>query len=480
MIQLQTISSVDTTTLSTALFSAVEEASFQMCEHLTKRLQPHNTCAILCGAGDVAAYGYALALSLQRHNHTVVLVQVELPDSELAKAYAAILENHAISILSWERFTLTHWDWLIDATYRNKPSQRQTHVALYQGLSRQASHFVALHCPFGLDEQGVAWIAPPLEYELTFVLHKVYPVHVATMAKDYVGELALVAMSKEEQGEGLFFEPLDVDYVKAHLPKRSAAAHKGDMGKLLCFCGSAQRSGAAMLACEAALRSGVGTVTLISRASVIERVATRLPEVMHYEWECDGADEEFVALVQQASCIVIGCGSGRSEATRSTLIWLLDHATCPLVIDGDALFMLKDLHIPAMHPPLVLTPHLLECSRLFDYSIAQLKKNPWEIARTLSTKHHIAILLKDANTFVSSAQGQLGIVTLGNSGQAKGGSGDVLAGVVGSLIAQTKTVEPAIYLAPAVCALAANKVRAQRGEYNMLPSDVINELFRWD
>lgn len=269
--------------------------------------------------------------------------------------------------------------------------------------------------------------------------------------------------------------------IKAAFPPRPADAHKGTFGHLLLFCGSYGMAGAAILAAKAALRSGVGLLTVAVPQSVYPIVSNAVPEAVCLPLEetqngvlSPAATQQLLAALDGKSALLIGCGLGLNDETKSAMFALLEQANCPIVLDADGLNALSQ-HIDtvsAVKVPLILTPHPGEMARLVQSDVAAVQKDRVHIARDFAAKYAVVLALKGHHTVVTDGC-TVSVNPTGNAGMATGGSGDVLAGMIASFVAQgispLTAAKSGVFLHGAAGDMAA-KVYTKRG---MLPSDLL-------
>ena len=289
------------------------------------------------------------------------------------------------------------------------------------------------------------------------------------------------------------------------LPERDDWGDKRTQGCAIIVAGSGDMPGAAALCTQAALRSGAGLVTLASPEAVMPVLQAKLSEPVFVNLQdiagqdADSTDDRATALspahipqilekAKHNQALAIGPGLGSAECTRDAVIEILPQLNCPLVIDADALNAIATLNKTSASPAsgaasflhsiattAVLTPHRREFERLFgalptnDIDIPNLLR---DIAR--HTKK--VILLKGAPTFVASPDGRVFIIPAHNSGLAKGGSGDVLTGIITALLAQGLPTCEAAVLGALLHQKAGRIARTKMGAFSMLPSDVIDTL----
>ncbi len=291
---------------------------------------------------------------------------------------------------------------------------------------------------------------------------------------------------KERFGEELAGgTPIGREWVKTVFPKRDPLSHKGSYGKLVILAGCTRYRGAAALCTASALRSGAGVVTLASVPPVIDAVSAKLyePVYLPLPQNSEGmisscAVPLLLEQVKSASALLIGCGMGQGEDASAVVSALLGAAECPVVLDADGLNAVAgciDI-LRTAKGRIIVTPHMGEMSRLCGKSIAELKADPAGIARAFAKEYGAVTVLKDADTVVAAPDGSLRLNTTGNAGMARGGSGDVLAGIIAAFVCQGLPPETA-----AACGVylhgAAGDLAASRGSMlGMLPSDMIGVL----
>lgn len=283
------------------------------------------------------------------------------------------------------------------------------------------------------------------------------------------------------------------EFVWQSIPPRARDSHKGTFGSVLAVAGSAFYRGAALLAAEGALRTGAGIVTLASVEPVVSAAVTRLPECCLCpckEGAQGGIAPENVPLLrrQKATVLLLGPGLGstaqsaaRATETRTLVQQLLPGFAGAAVLDADGLNAAAQLLAegkPFPHPAgeLVVTPHPGEMARLTGFSAAELAADREGIALRYAKAWNAVVVLKGAHTVVASPDGRVCVNPTGNPGLARGGSGDVLAGMLAALLAcglpACQAAACAVYLHGA----AADRAAAKRGEYGMLPHDILPEL----
>jgi NAD(P)H-hydrate epimerase len=270
---------------------------------------------------------------------------------------------------------------------------------------------------------------------------------------------------------------------RALVPPRPRGAHKGDAGRVLVIAGSPGKTGAAHLALAGALRGGAGLVTLAARPEVLALALAGRPEAMSHALEGEGplAAADRPALVEAArgvDALVIGPGIPRGPGTARLLRDLIAHAPTPAVLDADALNAIAAE--PALHgnwpAPVVLTPHPGEMARLCGISIAEVQADRIELTRGKAEAWGCTIALKGARTVVAAPGRPAAVIPTGNPGMATGGTGDVLAGLVGALLATGLDPFDAARAAAWVHGRAGDLAAEHHGERGMLALDLAERI----
>ena len=276
-------------------------------------------------------------------------------------------------------------------------------------------------------------------------------------------------------------ENLDHEKVLNILPDRDPFAHKGKFGKILLLCGSEGYTGAAALASMGALRSGAGLVFLGVPRSIYAIEAVKLTEPVVFPLpDADGklsceAVSEILERLTKMDAVLVGPGLGQSEGVLEVVKTVLEQATCPAVLDADGINMVAK-HMDILRgrtAPTILTPHDGEFARLGGVIGADRVAAAEQMARELGC----IVLLKGHHTVITDGSSTY-INHTGNPGMAVGGSGDVLAGIIVSLLGQGIAPLEAAACGAWLHGAAGDRCAADLGQYGMLPTDMLNILPR--
>ena len=268
-------------------------------------------------------------------------------------------------------------------------------------------------------------------------------------------------------------------FVRRSLPRRDPEGHKGTFGKVLCVCGSVGYTGAPIFAGRGAVRTGSGLVFLAVPESVWPVAAVKSDEAMPFPVpEAEGrlsllAEEPIRRRAESCDAVLIGCGLGRGWQTDALVRKLLTIEK-PLVLDADGLNALsgREELLQKRAAPTILTPHEGEFLRLG----GGLSAGREVAAAAFSEKYGVYLVLKGHRTVVAAPDGRLAVNGTGNSGMAKGGSGDVLAGMILSLLGQGCEAFAACCAGVWLHGRAGDLAAADKGERGMTPTDLLEQI----
>lgn len=286
--------------------------------------------------------------------------------------------------------------------------------------------------------------------------------------------------------DGGEIEIVDMDLIKQIYPKRPVNAHKGTFGHLSLIVGSESYSGAAQIATLAALRSGVGIAELISvkdvidaaGASVKEATFTALKANTHGRIAACRDNAEIISnKIKNSSAILFGCGIGNSDDALEILKLILSEAECPIIIDADGINALsKNIELlRTAKAEVILTPHIGELARLAKVTTDEAIERRCELATSISREYGCVVVAKSSSTIIADGK-KLYLSAFGNDGLSKGGSGDMLAGLISSFAAQHIPIIDSAILGVASQGLACEGVCQEYSTRGVLASDIIGYL----
>jgi len=361
-------------------------------------------------------------------------------------------------------------------------------LAAVRLINRFAGPVIAVDAPSGLnsDDGTVLGEAVRADRTVTFALAK--PGLVTLPGRVWAGKVEVVDIGiPREIYARLDFrlELLERAELATWLPRRRALDHKGSFGHLLLLAGSQGKTGAALLAAQGALRSGVGLVSACVPRELYPILAGALPELMTVPLPVSTtvAAEADLPVVTTAlagkSALVLGPGLGTAPETAALVRALYRDQSLPMVLDADALNIMAADPAELAHPPgpRILTPHPGEMARLLKTSTVRVQENRWSLAAELAENHGVFVVLKGAETVIASPDGRLAVNPTGNPGMAVGGMGDVLAGLIGGLLCQRMSPWQAACLGVFVHGLAGDLLAEASGlDFAYTPSELAHRL----
>lgn len=278
-------------------------------------------------------------------------------------------------------------------------------------------------------------------------------------------------------------ECTDKNTVKRAILSRPNDGHKGTFGTLLSICGSYSMAGAVMLSSKSALKCGLGllktalpqSIYPIVAQSVFESVFLSLKETDEGRISKSNI-ENLLKEAEKASAVLIGCGLGVCDDTKQLVKELVLNCTTPMVLDADALNCIADKPeiLKSAKAEIIITPHPAEMARLINSTAKKVNEDRANTALSFANDYNTITVLKGAGTIIASPDGRVLINNTGNSGMATGGSGDVLAGMISSLLAQNKNAFDCASAGVYLHGLSGDIAKEKFGEISMLPSDTID------
>ena len=427
----------------------MERAAGQVFEWLLQHINKDNKVKIFCGSGNNGGDGLVVARRLTEIGvpNRVFMVR----DFQSVKDFPAIDEN----------------DIIVDALFGsglNRPIEGLA-AELIEYLNQQNAIRISIDIASGLFADGpspMAAIFRP-DFTLTFQMPKL-----AFMMPEndpYVGQLEVLDIQLHPQyllevETNNFL--VDREMIKPIIHKKPKYSHKGTYGHALLVAGSEGKTGAAILGAKSCLRTGVGLLSVKLPQSAWTPLQASLPEAMIH------TDDKLDTF----NAIGVGPGLSTSDDAQRMVRHLIQDAHVPLVMDADALNILSEnkTWLSFLPPKTILTPHPKEFERMFGKTTNSFER--LELQREIAMKYHVIIVLKGANTAVAMPNGTVFFNSTGNPGMATAGSGDVLTGMILSLLAQRYTPEEAAVLGVYLHGLAGDLAASEIGQEALIASDI--------
>lgn len=465
----------------------MERAASKIFGELTQVIQPNEIVYVFCGTGNNGGDGLAVARMLIAAGYTAVRTFVV---RQGPKASADFLVNEerlkkvaAIVYVEYEDQlpVIEHPAVIIDAIFGSgltRPAE-DIEAIVINAINKSNNIVYAIDLPSGLfcdaaNNVTDAIVKSTCTY--TFQAPKL-----SFMFADngrFVPEFKILDIGLSDGYEPeipVSYEYVDEALITSIFKKRDKFSHKGNYGHALICAGSFGKIGAAVLSVSAALRSGAGLVSTHIPRCGYEIMQTSNPEAMVM---VDASETELTGYTDYSrfACIGVGPGIDKDPKTANFFENLLRTNHKPMVIDADALNIISDMHYlrPLISPGSVLTPHPGEFRRLQGAWKDDMVKIQKQVA--FSKQYRVVIVLKGANTSISTPEGKVYFNSTGNPGMAKGGSGDVLTGVITALLAQGYTPENAAILGTFVHGLAGDIAASALSETGITARDIVQFL----
>ena len=443
--------------------------------------------SIYCGKGNNGGDGLALArmLSLQDCSVTVHILEFGHLGTDDFQANLARLHQTAVEIRfvqGPENFhPIPPGNILIDALFGSGLNRALDGVTaqLANHINQSGNEILAIDIPSGLFTDSSSKGIPAIQARHTLSFQCFKQAFLAPENEPYIGQVHILDIGlhpgylRQVTGE---LELVDPTIIHSIFRPRKDFAHKGNFGHALLIAGSYGKIGAAVLASGACLRSGAGLLTTHVPACGYAILQTALPEAMVLTDEDENVNTGFPGELKGYSVVGIGPGIGMDPRTRHLLQDILQRYRKPLVLDADALNILSsDPSLFSLLPPYsILTPHPKEFERLFGASANDFER--LRLAADRAKEHQCVIILKGHYTFIAMPGGKGYFNSTGNAGMAKGGSGDVLTGMLTALLSQGYSPGEAAILGVYLHGLAGDLAAASLSRESMLPSDLTDHL----
>lgn len=447
---------------------------------------------ILCGNGNNGGDGFVIARKLAENGYSVTVILLNgSPRTDAAADAFSKMRDIPVIVAEAEPYraaaVITDACVVVDAVYG---------IGFHGALPDAVAHLFSLVKPsqlrFDVDiPSGVvcdSGAADPAAFSATHTLTFTAMKPALTVAEnaDIYGQVQVLSIGISDADIAAVIQDntlQDAD-IAACFPKRLPDTHKGSYGHLLAVCGSYGMAGAAILSARAALRSGVGLLTVALPRSIYPIVSAAVPEAVFLPLpESENgtismkALSALLAALDGKDALLIGCGLGQSSELKLLVRELLIHAACPIVLDADGLNAIAT-HIDVLKTgkaPRILTPHPGEMARLLSKSVAQVQENRTGISSDFARRFGVTLVLKGYHTLVTTETEQV-VNPTGNPGMATGGSGDVLAGMIASFAAQGMSPPDAAKCGVYLHGKAGDAAAKKYSQHAMLPSDMLSEL----
>lgn len=453
------------------LFTLMQRAG----ESVYKQWQSFNAklTLIIAGNGNNAGDAYIAARLIKDSGAEVKVCAIDPAKTlsgDAAKAKQLWLDNGGI-VNEFAKSDLDCCDCVIDGllgTGLNSPV-RENYCEIITAINQSEKPVLSIDVPSGIDANTGEVLGAAIQATKTLTFIAIKQGLSTGTGKQHAGELILDELAIEDTFSQLASpcaHLINIDSFK-RLGSRALNSHKGNHGKLLCVGGNQGTAGAIRLSSEAALRAGAGMVKVYTHQSSIMPISIGRAELMVMS-------ENLEQALEWASCVVLGPGLGQDEWAKKTFCTVMhycqEHNT-PLVLDADALNLLAENASAYTLAQCVLTPHPGEATRLISKNTSEIESNRFGSVRLCAKRYNATCILKGAGSLIDNGKSTW-VCENGNAALAVGGSGDVLTGIIGALLAQGLSIDEAARYGVTLHARAGEVAAEEQGQRGMLPSDL--------
>lgn len=420
----------------TSGFELMHRAARATWRALVRQWPTADTLSVLAGHGNNAGDGYLVAVLAQRAGWTVRVLAVGEPkrlQGDAALAHAEAVSDN-VTIDAWNPHSPLRGV-VLDALLGTglTGDVREPYASAIAAINASGLPVAAVDIPSGLCADTGRMLGDAVRADLTVTFIGLKLGLFTGDAADCVGALVF----NDLQADSQLINQADASarrLTTGNLPRLAARAptsHKGKFGHVLLIGGDHGFGGAILLSAQSALRSGAGMVSVATRSEHVPAALARIPEAMVLG---TSSANQLMGLLQKVSVLVVGPGLGQASWGRS-LLSAAANAPLPQVWDADALNMLAEAQV-SLPKGCVITPHPGEAARLLGITTARVQADRPAAAHALSKKYTAVVVLKGAGSLIASPDGRLALCHQGHPAMATAGLGDVLAGLVGALLAQ--------------------------------------------
>ncbi len=458
---------------------------------------------IFCGKGNNGGDGFVAARLLleQGLDITVVLIEDEKELSGDAKKNYKRLQNYKIAklqILGFQKFqTLRNknFDVVVDAMLGTsfRGELKGKYLTAVEWSNKQSSIKLAVDIPTGLNGETGEVLSSAFRADATVTMSNPKIGFYSEGAKEFTGEVIVAdigipkkVIQNTIRSKDKNISLIEESDVKKSFPKRASNSHKHSVGKIFIIAGSKGMMGAAYLCSQSAMRCGAGQVILGIPDSEYSIIAKRTVEVMPLGLPATNQGtlsskslDEIEKRTEWADVILLGCGLSLNGETQQLIREIIKKTEKPIVIDADGLNALignLELLKKRRSKNIILTPHRGEFSRLTGISSKEIEKNKYLLAANFANEYNLTLVLKGAPTITAIRSGKIFVNSTGNAGMSTAGSGDVLAGIITSLIGQGNSLTDAAVNSVFVHGKAGDISAAKIGMHGMIAGDLIKNL----
>lgn len=476
-----------------SLSGLMDNAGEKLAKHIISACKNKKEAVLLIGKGNNGGDGLVAANILKQNSiEPVIIFCCGMPATELSKNAAAKLSK---DIKIYEQITdealseIENAQILVDCIFGTgfHGKLRENILPVFNACQKSKAYKIACDIPSGGNAENGDADKLTFNADITITFHREKLGLRLSPCRYFCGNIITEDIKiPNECEESLDFEITRLTEPQARklLPKRTPYGHKGTFGKIISVCGSESYIGAAGISALSAIHTGVGLFELCTPKAVISSISSRILECTYSSMETDsqgfmtsGNAEKILEKCRKASCLLIGCGLGHTNETEKLVKELVENSPCSVVLDADGINSLCP-NIDVLYKTksqVILTPHPAELARLCGCEVSDILYDRLNFAKQLSKKYSVTVLAKGAETFSVSDPKAI-LTDKGNTALAKGGSGDMLAGITASFTAQGMNLQNAGALASFVMGKAAETASENCSERGLTASDIIKVI----
>ena len=450
---------------------------------------------VVCGKGKNGGDGFVIARKLFENGYKVnVVMAMGLPTDGESSEMLSRIRAMGINIAYFNETTDKYFedaqiiiDCIFGVGFRGEPDA--TITSLINKINNSSATVVSIDVPSGLEGDSNKAPNNSITADMTIAVLVMKPVHVLKPSMEKCGKVVVAPLGIPEKcysqvNTTLF--TMSVDELKPFFKKRETDSHKGTFGTVLVIGGSYEMPNAVYFASQGAVNSGAGLVKVAFPSVAYNAIAPKTYEQILIPLESNkkgrisqNATKRLEAELKKCSCVLLGCGMGNDEDTKAVAEFVIKNAEVPIILDADGINCLKDNIdiIDSAKNPVILTPHPKEMSRIAGVTVDEIQKNRGAVVSSFTKAHKSILVLKGASTLVGSTDyDDIYVNSTGNPGMATGGSGDILAGIIASFVAQGVDPFTSAVAGVNIHGMTGDKVTEKYSMMGNTPTLMLNEL----
>lgn len=438
---------------------------------------------VVCGSGNNGGDGYAIARLLHLKGYAVDIFfagseERRSEENRKQKDICEFYNLYEVHSLNQKEYSI-----IVDCIFGTGLTRplAGAYASVVDYMNRMNGVRIAIDMPSGIqntedDNEDTTVFSADYTFAIAYCKQELY-LHCAGACAGVVYTIDIGITPKSFAKDERMTYAYEIEDLRKLYPARKQNSHKGDYGKVLIIAGSEGMAGAAYLSAKAAYASGAGLVRIYTAKENRVVLQELLPEAILTTYD-EYDKSELLEVLSWADTVVIGPGLSTGSIAQELVHGVLKHADMPCVLDADALNIIswhKEWLLEAKQP-LVVTPHMKEMSRLLDCTVKELAQDRFTYLTTFTEAYALVCVLKDARTLVAQSGHDVYLNLSGSHAMAKGGSGDVLTGIIAGIIAQGKSPYHAATIGVYLHGLAGDRAREKKGSYSVLASDIIDGI----